>query len=50
MLQQISESDSADICLRVLAVTAVLYRPVTVAKLVTLTKQLAHFIYHLESI
>jgi hypothetical protein len=49
MLQQIRESDSAEICLGVLAVTAVLYRPVTVAELVVLTKQLAHFTDDLES-
>jgi hypothetical protein len=50
MLQQISESDSADMCLRVLAVTAVLYRPVTVAELVVLTEQLADFVDDLESV
>ncbi|KAJ6194074.1 hypothetical protein J3E72DRAFT_387906 [Bipolaris maydis] len=50
MLQQISESDSADICLRVLAVTTILYRPVTVAELVMLTEQLAGFINDLESV
>ncbi|KAF2825268.1 hypothetical protein CC86DRAFT_394952 [Ophiobolus disseminans] len=40
MLQQICESDNAEICLQVLAVTAVLYRPVTVAELVALVEQL----------
>jgi hypothetical protein len=50
MLQQIGESDSAEICLRVLALTAVLYRPVTVAELVMLTKQLADFTDDLESV
>ncbi|KAF5849242.1 hypothetical protein GGP41_006191 [Bipolaris sorokiniana] len=50
MLQQISESDSADICLRVLAVTVVLYRPVTVAELVVLTEQLTDFVNDLESV
>ncbi|KAL6150155.1 hypothetical protein ACJBU6_11667 [Exserohilum turcicum] len=50
MLQQISESDSADRCLRVLAVTAVLYRPITVSELVILTKQLADLINDLESV
>jgi hypothetical protein len=50
MLQQISESDSARICLQVLAVTAVLYQPVTVAELVVLTKQLADFTDDLESV
>ncbi|KAJ5042653.1 beta transducin-like protein-like protein HET-E4s, partial [Bipolaris maydis] len=51
MLQQIvSESSSADMCLRVLAVTAVLYRPVTVAELVVLTEQLAELVNDLESV
>jgi hypothetical protein len=50
MLQQIGESDSARICLQVLAVTAVLYRPVTVAELVVLSKQLADFTNDLESV
>jgi hypothetical protein len=50
MLQQIHESDSAEICLSVLAVIAVLYRPVTVAELVVLTKQLADFTDDLESV
>lgn len=50
MLQQISNSDSAEMCLRVLAVTAVLYRPVTVAELVVLTEQLADCINDLESV
>ncbi|EMD95295.1 hypothetical protein COCC4DRAFT_150426 [Bipolaris maydis ATCC 48331] len=38
-----SESDDADVCRCVLALTAVLYRPVTVAELVLLTEQLANF-------
>lgn len=50
MLQQITESDSADRCLRALAVTAVLYRPVTVAELVVLTKQLAGLVDDLKSV
>jgi hypothetical protein len=50
MLQQIRESDSAKICLGVLAVTAVLYRPVTIAELVVLTKQLADFTDDQESV
>ncbi|EUC39784.1 hypothetical protein COCMIDRAFT_10192, partial [Bipolaris oryzae ATCC 44560] len=49
MLDQIRKSSSARRCLRVLAVTAVLYRPVTVAELVVLTKQLADFVDDLES-
>lgn len=40
MMDQISASDSAKICLRVLAVTTALYRPVTVAELVALVQQL----------
>ncbi|KAL5373504.1 hypothetical protein DPSP01_012633 [Paraphaeosphaeria sporulosa] len=40
MMNQISASDSANICLRVLAVTAVLYRPATIVELVTLVQQL----------
>ncbi|KAL5372496.1 hypothetical protein DPSP01_013458 [Paraphaeosphaeria sporulosa] len=40
MMDQISASDSANICLRVLAVTAVLYQPATVAELVALVGQL----------
>jgi hypothetical protein len=40
MMHQISASDSAKICLRVLAVTAVLYRPVTITELVALVEQL----------
>jgi hypothetical protein len=50
MLQQISESDSARICLQVLAVTAVLYRPVTVAELVVLTERLTDLTNDLESV
>jgi hypothetical protein len=40
MMQQISESDSAEICRQVLASTAVLYRPVTISELVALVEQL----------
>ncbi|KAL5381218.1 hypothetical protein DPSP01_007211 [Paraphaeosphaeria sporulosa] len=40
MMDQISASDSASIFLRVLAVTAVLYRPVTITELVALIEQL----------
>lgn len=50
MLDQIRKSSSARRCLRVLAVTAVLYRPVTVAELVVLTEQLADFVDDLESV
>ncbi|EOA82641.1 uncharacterized protein SETTUDRAFT_22619 [Exserohilum turcica Et28A] len=50
MLDQIRKSSSARRCLRVLAVAAVLYRPVTVSELVILTKQLADLVNDLESV
>ncbi|CAN9172024.1 unnamed protein product [Alternaria alternata] len=40
MIDQISESDSTEICLQVLASTAILYRPVSVPELVALVEQL----------
>jgi hypothetical protein len=40
MLDQISESDSTEICLQVLASTAILYQPVSVPELVALVEQL----------
>jgi hypothetical protein len=40
MMDQISESDGAEICLQVLASTAILYRPVTISELVALVEQL----------
>ncbi|CAN9463327.1 unnamed protein product [Alternaria alternata] len=40
MMDQISESDGAEICLQVLASTAILYRPVAVPELVALVEQL----------
>jgi hypothetical protein len=40
MMQQMSKSDDADTCRCVLASTAVLYRPVTIRKLVELVEQL----------
>jgi archaellum biogenesis ATPase FlaH len=40
MMDQISESDSAEICQHVLASTAILYRPVAVPELVALVEQL----------
>jgi hypothetical protein len=40
MMDQISESDSAEICLQVLASTAILYRPVLVPELAALMEQL----------
>jgi hypothetical protein len=50
MLGQISDSDSAEICLQVLASAAVLYRPVTIPQLVTLVKQLDDFVDDPESV
>ncbi|XP_014553192.1 hypothetical protein COCVIDRAFT_29563, partial [Bipolaris victoriae FI3] len=50
MLDQIRKSSSARRCLRVLAVAAVLYRPVTVSELVILTKQLTDLVNDLESV
>ncbi|KAF2844283.1 hypothetical protein T440DRAFT_473517 [Plenodomus tracheiphilus IPT5] len=40
MMQQMRESDDAETCRYVLASTAVLYRPVTIAELATLVEQL----------
>ncbi|KAF1940080.1 hypothetical protein EJ02DRAFT_407262 [Clathrospora elynae] len=40
MMDQISESNGAKICLQVLALTAILYRPVTVPELAALVEQL----------
>ncbi|CAO2657539.1 Nn.00g036650.m01.CDS01 [Neocucurbitaria sp. VM-36] len=40
MLQQISESDDADLCKRILASIAISYRPTTLAELVALVEQL----------
>jgi hypothetical protein len=40
MMDQISESDGAEICLQILASTAILYRPVAVPELVALVEQL----------
>jgi hypothetical protein len=40
MMDQISESDGAEMCLQVLASTAILYRPVTISGLVALVEQL----------
>lgn len=50
MMDQISGSGSAKICLQVLASTAVLYRPVTIRELVLLAEQLARFVNDLESV
>ncbi|KAJ4286511.1 hypothetical protein N0V90_013211 [Kalmusia sp. IMI 367209] len=40
MMEQISDSDDADVCKAILAIAAILYRPVTIEELVTLTEQL----------
>jgi hypothetical protein len=40
MMQQMSESDDAEICRCVLALAAVLYRPITIPELVALVEQL----------
>jgi hypothetical protein len=40
MMNQISESNGAEICLQVLASTAILYQPVTISELVALVEQL----------
>jgi hypothetical protein len=50
MIQQINESDSAEIYQRVLASTVVLYRPVTIQELVTLVRQLDNFVDDLDSV
>jgi hypothetical protein len=50
MMDQISDSDNAEICLQVLASTSVLYRPVTIPELIVLTEQLADFVDDLESV
>lgn len=50
MMDQISGSGSAKICLQVLASTAVLYRPVTIRELVLLAEQLVRFVNDLESV
>jgi hypothetical protein len=40
MMDQISESDGAEVCRQVLALTAILYQPVTISELVALVEQL----------
>jgi hypothetical protein len=40
MMQQINESDDADLCKKILASVAIVFRPVTLNKLATLVKQL----------
>jgi hypothetical protein len=50
MIQQMSESDGAEICQQVLASAVVLYRPVKVQELVALIEQLHDFVDDLESV
>jgi hypothetical protein len=50
MMDQISESDSAEICRQILASTAVLYRPVTISELIALVEQLEDLAEDLESV
>jgi hypothetical protein len=50
MMQQIKESDGAEICQQVLASAAVLYRPVTVVELVVLVEALEGFVDDVESV
>ncbi|KAH3938657.1 hypothetical protein HBH98_243200 [Parastagonospora nodorum] len=50
MMQQIGESDDAEICRGILASTAVLYRPVTIPELAALVEQLEDFVNDLESV
>jgi hypothetical protein len=50
MMHQMSESDDADICRQVLALAAILYRPVTIPELVALVEQLEEFVDDLESV
>ena len=50
MMQQISESDGAEICQQVLASTAVLHRPVALSELIALVEPLEDFVDDLESV
>ena len=50
MMDQISESNGAEICLQVLASTAILYRPVTISELIPLVEQLEDLVDDLESV
>jgi hypothetical protein len=50
MMLQMSESDNAEICRRVLASTVILYRPVTIPELVALVKPLEEFVDNLEPV
>jgi hypothetical protein len=48
MLEQILMSGDAKMCLQVLATTAVLYRPITVAELIALVEQLKDYVDDLK--
>ncbi|KAK4902375.1 hypothetical protein LTR49_027101 [Elasticomyces elasticus] len=50
MLRQMIESDGARICRRLLASTAVLYRPVTIPELVALVEPLENFVDDLRAV
>ncbi|CAN9240454.1 unnamed protein product [Alternaria alternata] len=50
MMDQINESDSAEMCQQVLATTAILYRPATVLELTALVEPLEDLIDDLESV
>jgi hypothetical protein len=50
MIDQVIVSDSAEICLQVLALTAVFYRPVTIIELSSLVKLLNDLVDDLESV
>ncbi|KAF1922910.1 HET-domain-containing protein [Didymella exigua CBS 183.55] len=50
MMQQISESDSAEICQQILASTTVLHRPVALSELIALVEPLEDFAGDLESV
>jgi hypothetical protein len=48
MMQQISKSDDAELCKQVLALIALVYRPLTLKELVALTEQLENIANELE--
>ena len=50
MIQQICNSDDADLCKRILASIAIIYRPVTIKELTSLTKMPEDMVDDLESL
>ncbi|CAI6225623.1 unnamed protein product [Periconia digitata] len=50
MMQQISNSDDADVCKEILSVTATAYRPVTLEELIALAERLEDVAYDYEAI